>query len=72
LNFPKLEKIIVGNFYSLLSIITFSKKIKRSTGEEIRNDRRGFGKVSGKEWVTRKLAASKANKVGGLSYEDWV
>ena len=72
LKFPKLEKIIVGNFYSLLSIITFSKKIKRSTGEEIRNDRRGMGKVSGNEWVTRKLAASKANKVGGLSYEDWV
>ena len=72
MKFPKLEKIIVGNFYSLLHFFTFSKKIKRSTGEETRNDRRGLGKVSGREFVSRRLAASKANKVGGLSYEDWV
>ena len=68
--FPKLEKTVVGNLYSLFSI--FSKKVKRSTGEETRNERRGMGKVSAKEFVSRRLAAAKANKVGGLSYEDWV
>jgi len=68
--FPNLEKTVVGNLYSLFSI--FTKKIKRSTGEETRNIRRGIGKASMREFVSRRMAASKANKVGGLSYEDWV
>ena len=68
--FPNLEKTVVGNLYSLFNI--FTKKIKRSTGEETRNIRRGIGKASMREFVSRRMAASKSNKVGGLSYEDWV
>jgi magnesium-protoporphyrin IX monomethyl ester (oxidative) cyclase len=67
--FPKLEKYIVGNLYSFYSL--FTRKGKRAKAENIRSHRRGFGKSSAKEFMSRRLATAQS-KASRLSYHNWV
>ena len=67
--FPKLEKYIVGNLYSFYNL--FTKKGTRARAENIRSKRRGFGKSSSKEFMSRRLAAAQS-KATRISYNNWV
>ena len=67
--FPNLEKNIVGSIYSIYRL--FNKKVKRASAETIRNKRRGYAKVSGKEFASKRMAAAQS-KANQISYENWV
>ena len=67
--FPNLEKRIGGTLYGVFKF--FRPKGKRANAEHIRSMRRGFGKTSQKEFVSRRIAKSQT-KAGSLSYENWV
>ena len=67
--FPNLEKNIGGALYSIFKFLR--PKGKRATAEHVRSMRRGFGKVSQTEFVSKRMAKSQS-KANQLSYENWV
>jgi len=67
--FPKLEMQLGGFLYEIVKY--FRPKGKRANAEHVRSLRRGFGKTSQKEFISRRMAKSQ-NKASSLSYENWV
>ncbi len=67
--FPNLEKRLGGFLYEIFKYLR--PKGKRATAEHIRSLRRGFGKTSQKNFVSRRIAKSQT-RATDLSYENWV
>ena len=67
--FPNLEKRLGGFLYEIFKYLR--PKGKRATAEHIRSLRRGFGKTSQKNFVSRIIAKSQTRETD-LSYENWV